>query len=307
MTTNNNKSSNKRESPAANWCLTCFAVDAPLVFDEAAMSYLVYQKEISPETGRPHFQGYVQLAKKLRLAQIKLLFPEGTHFERQRARLNKDAADYCKKDASRAPGEEPYEHGVMTAKGGRSDLAEVCAKVISGVPMEEIMEEDPSTYVRNYRGLAELRTALTPHRNFKTDVIIIWGATGTGKTRYVHDREENLFTKSDPKWWCGYAGHEAVLMDDVVWPAPGVVDFHLHEMTRQQVLQLFDRYPYQVPIKGSSARFVAKRLYLTSNFDPQPWLDTQPEVARRVTEILHFEGMVPWFQGWAGNTNCPTE
>lgn len=269
------------------------------------MSYLVYQREVSPETGRDHFQGYVQLAKKLRLSGIKALFPEGTHFERQRAKNNKDAADYCKKEASRKPGTQPYEHGVMITKGGRSDLAEVCAKVVAGVPMTTIMEDDPATYVRNYRGLQQLQMSLTPKRTWKSEVFLIWGATGTGKTRYVHDREPDLFTKSDPKWWCGYSGQEAVLIDDVVWPHPGVVDFHLHEMTRQQVLQLFDRYDYQVPVKGGSARFVARRIYLTSNFDPQPWLDTQPEVARRVTEVLHFEGMVPRFQGWAGNTTLP--
>lgn len=274
------------ESPAKNWCFTSFQIGSPIPYDPDTMAYLVYQQEKCPDTDKLHFQGYVQLSKKMRLAQIKKIFPDpATHFERARGTA-REASEYCKKEESRVEG--PWEHGVITHERQRSDLKEVCSMVASGTKLTEIMQSNPDTYVRNYRGLRELESYFTPSRTWKTEVHILWGPTGTGKTRYVHDHEESLYTKADPKWWCGYAGHEAVLIDDVVWPTPGVADFRLDEMSRRDVLQLFDRYAYQVPIKGGNVKFVAKRIYLTSNFDPTPFLDKAPEVKRRVTSVRHI-------------------
>nr|UBJ26219.1 replication-associated protein [Red panda circovirus 6] len=294
---------NFQEMAAKNWCFTTFQIGQQIAFDESTMSYLVYQKEKCPKTNKEHFQGitptlssldllsytllgYVQLVTKARLAKVKKFFPDpATHFEVSRGTAD-EASAYCKKDESRVDG--PWEYGVLTKKAQRSDLKEVCAQVAAGTKLTEIMESDPATYVRNYRGLRELENHFTPSRSWKTEVHILWGPTGTGKTRYVHDNEKDLYTKADPKWWCGYSGNEAVLIDDVVWPTPGVADFKLDEMTRRDVLQLFDRYAYQVPIKGGNVKFLAKRLYLTSNFDPAPFLDKCPEVKRRVTSIKHL-------------------
>lgn len=224
-----------QQAAAKNWCFTSYVTDQ-IPHDPETMGYLVYQKEKCPKTGREHLQGYVQLVTKLRLAGVKKLFPDpATHFEKARGSAEQ-AAGYCKKEESRIDG--PWEFGTLTKERQRSDLADVCAKVQAGTPLTKIMEEDPSTYVRNYRGLAQLASHFTPRRNWKTEVYILWGPTGVGKTRHVYDSYDRVYTKADPKWWCGYTDQETVLIDDVVWPCPHVSAFKLDEMDRRMVLQV---------------------------------------------------------------------
>lgn len=276
-------------SQSKNWCFTTFLIEPMPIFDPETMSYLIFQKEKCPDTEREHYQGYVQLKSRARLTGVKKLFPDpACHFERSRGTA-KEAADYCRKEESRVDG--PWEYGIRVDERQRSDLKEVCAQVSAGTPLTAIMESNPDTYVRNYRGLEKLEQHFVKPRHWKTEVHIIWGPTGTGKTRFVYDNFENVYTKADPKWWCGYYKHETVLIDDVVWPPVGIKAFKLDEMDRRMVLQIFDRYAYQVPIKGGNVPFVAKRIFLTSNFDPTAWLEDQPEVKRRITSVRHFDSV----------------
>lgn len=276
----------KQESAAINWCFTAFDL-TEIQFNEDEMQYLVYQKEKSPQTGKEHYQGFVQLKTKKRLAGVKQLFPDkAAHYEKTRGTA-KQAAEYCKKEESRVDG--PFEHGIMITKGQRSDLNEIVEKIQGGVPLHQIKKDHGSTWIRNYRGIKDYASDFTPKRTWKTEVFILWGPPGVGKTKFVTDNEPSLFIKSDPKWWCGYDGQEAVLIDDVVWPYHSDDNFTLDEMSRRMVLQLFDRYDYNVAVKGGSVRFNSKRIYLTSNKDPNKWLESQPAVKRRITKIIHFE------------------
>lgn len=182
---------------------------------------------------------------------------------------------------------DPEEHGTMTKERQRSDLAEIAEKVAKGVPIAKIAEESPATYVRNYRGLAALADIATKPRDWVTEVHIRWGEANVGKTRYVHDCYDDVYVKSDPLWWSGYHGQETVLIDDVVWPDASSKNWKLDEMPRRQVLEVFDRYPCQVAIKGGNVKFVAKRIFLTSNFDPTEFLESDPAIKRRITSVLH--------------------
>lgn len=279
------------QAAAKNWCFTSFKTDLPIAFDEDTMSYLIYQKEKCPDTNREHFQGYIQLSKKLRLAGVKKLFPDpATHFEKSRGTAV-EASAYCRKEESRVDG--PWEYGVLTKERQRSDLAKVCEDVSSGVPIRQIMVENPSTFVRNYRGLAVLAESLRPDRNWVTEVHIRWGPADSGKTRYVHDLYPDCYVKSDPKWWSGYEGHETVLIDDIVWPTIFNNMWTLDEMPRKEVLTLFDRYKCSVSVKGGHAKFVARRVFLTSNFDPTPFIESDPAFKRRVTSVTHVTCYVP--------------
>ena len=44
---------------------------------------------------------------------------------------------------------------------------------------------------------------------------VLWGPSGTGKSRFVAKRWPKAFWKSpEAKWWDGYAGQEVVVLDD---------------------------------------------------------------------------------------------
>lgn len=59
-------------------------------------SKLCYGFEEAPTTGTPHLQGWVHLAKKLRKSQLRKILPNA-HWEKQRAKNDEDAYDYCLK------------------------------------------------------------------------------------------------------------------------------------------------------------------------------------------------------------------
>ena len=44
---------------------------------------------------------------------------------------------------------------------------------------------------------------------------MLWGPSGTGKSRFVAARWPDAFWKApESKWWDGYSGHETVVLDD---------------------------------------------------------------------------------------------
>ena len=44
---------------------------------------------------------------------------------------------------------------------------------------------------------------------------MLWGPSGTGKSRFVAARWPDAFWKApESKWWDGYSGQETVVLDD---------------------------------------------------------------------------------------------
>lgn len=258
------------------WCVTIW--DCAPVWDSKTMKYMVYQVEKTGE-GKLHWQTFVELKAPCRMAGAIAALgktSETCHIEKMRGNRD-EARAYCMKEESRI--EPPSEYGLLTKRGERSDLKTVCDKVLEGIPIKEIAAEFPDTYVRNYRGLASLKAAVTPARNWPTELHIIWGESGAGKTRMVHETESELFNKMEGLWWDGYDGEEAVLIDDVVWN-----DHNIGGILMMEFLKICDRYPLKVQVKGGSVNFVSRRVYVTSMYDPEKFL-LLAGIKRRVTSV----------------------
>ena len=89
-------------SRAANWCFTLNnytdeheAALAELGNDRDTVVCLTYGREVAPETGTPHLQGFVRFTSRLRFAQVQEKLP-GCHLSV--ARRVKQAYEYCQKD-----------------------------------------------------------------------------------------------------------------------------------------------------------------------------------------------------------------
>lgn len=95
-----------------NVVFTSFEVERQPTFLAEKMRYLVYQQEICPETGRKHWQGYVEFKSQYGRKAVQLMLGVGEcHLEVRRGTA-REAAEYCKKEETRFCG--PWEHGVIT-------------------------------------------------------------------------------------------------------------------------------------------------------------------------------------------------
>jgi len=117
-------------------------------------------------------------------------------------------------------------------------------------------------------------------------VKILWGPTGTGKTRSVYDfhDHDSVYKHDGGDWFDGYQGQEVVLFDD----------FSGSDFKLTYLLKLCDRYPMRVPVKGDFVHFRPKVIYFTSNVDPDEWYknaisEHRAAFFRRVSEIIKMD------------------
>jgi len=106
---------------------------------------------------------------------------------------------------------------------------------------------------------------------------------GVGKTRKVFDDETDIYMYPGQGWFDGYFGQDIVLFDD----------FSGSEFKITYLLKLLDRYPMSVPIKGAFVQWVPRKIYITSNLDPDSWYPGAHEehraaLRRRLKTVCHM-------------------
>ena len=176
-------------SKLRNYCFTLHAETLPtLEFPEDDVRYAIWQTEKCPETGRLHYQGYLELAKPMRIVAVKNLLPqlEGAHFEPRRGTRDQ-ARDYCRKAETKVDG--PWEHGAFGAggQGCHTDLLAVKEAIDSGATDLEIAEAHFGSYCRFHRAFTNYRRLKQTAKDWKTEVYVLYGPPGTGKSRYCQD------------------------------------------------------------------------------------------------------------------------
>lgn len=244
------------------------------------LTYLIIGKE-SSQTGTPHYQGYLETSSRIGLRSLKssMILLTRAHLEPARG-TSKQALEYCKKEGDWAERGNP-----MRQKGSerRTDLEDIRSILENEKSLEKVADEHFSLFVQYRRGFEAYLSMKSPPRNWETRVIVLWGDTGTGKTRFCHAQSEgrSLWIAGDYQWFDGYTGQECVLLDD-----------YRGEYPIQQFLKLTDRYPMQVPVKGGFTNWCPKKMYITSNTDPSTWYKdvgsrTREAFFRRLNTI-HF-------------------
>jgi hypothetical protein len=112
----------------------------------------------------------------------------------------------------------------------------------------------------------------------------LWGPTGSGKSRFCYEScPEGYWKAPEHSWWDGYEGQEDVIVDD----------YRRDFCKFSSLLRLFDRYPYQLNVKGSTVHFRAKRIFISTPFDVRrTWEGRSDEdlqqLLRRVEHQIQF-------------------
>lgn len=276
-----------------NACFTSFSLDCDenVKNNLSFFKYVVLQQEVCPTTNRTHWQGYAEFTGRPGLNKIKSILGDDVHVEKRRGTAQ-EAADYCKKEESAVPG-TLFEYGQISQPGKRSDLINVYQDLKDGKTDLEILEMYPGTYMRMTRGIQTARNLLDRSRRSlwrDLEVTVLYGDTGTGKTRSVYAEHPDLYALDNPMgqslWWDGYSGQSVLLLDDFYgW------------IRHSYLLRLLDGYPVRLAVKGSFTEAFWTKVFITSNRHPREWyskLGVRPELKRRIHHVYKFvEGEDP--------------
>lgn len=253
------------------WCLTVWDEDPPL-FNPDTMRYLLYAPETCPDTGKHHWQTYIYLRfAKTRSACIKSMNLKIHPFAKAadgsfESNLNYIRGPYVSPDGSKTKPYNPdhVEQGSPPSQGARADLLALRDAMSSGeTTVEKIILDKPDIYHMYGRTLHAIDTQLNVNK-FRTEMtqgIWYWGQTGTGKSHRAfknYSPDTHYVWHSDKGWWDHYTGQETVIMNDF-----------RGEITYNHMLQLVDKYPFQVSRRGAPPRqFTSKTVIVTSSLPP---------------------------------------
>jgi len=235
----------------------CFTVNNYSLADETLIQgwdtkYLVYGHEVG-DSGTPHLQGFVTFPKLYLLTGVKKLHATA-HWEITKG-TSLEASIYCKKEDP-----NPFERGTPPTPGKRTDLDDICAAAKAGASLKELSNLAPSTYVRNYRGIAHYKS-LHVSSYLHHDVRGVWfhGAPGTGKTHAALAMYPNAYMKDQNKWFDGYAGEAVIILDDF--------DFG-GKCLGHKLKRWLDKYPCTAETKGGTVCLQHRVFIITSNYTP---------------------------------------
>lgn len=261
---------------ACAWVFTVFAEDvtsdlaafqAALEAEKDIVRYAAFQRELCPDSGRAHCQGYILLHRKKTMGGVKkLLGDNGAHLEVRRG-THAEARDYCMKDASRDPaeGSGPYSFGEEPAPGKRNDIDALKKDLDSGMSLRGVSDAHFSSFLRYNKGIELYLSLRSEVRTWQTQLIVYWGPSGTGKTTAakMYDTPSNTFYLSKPKgnlWWDGYRGERTIVVEEFYgW------------IQRDLFQRLVDSTPLRQEVKGGSVSFLGKRIIVTSNSPVERW------------------------------------
>lgn len=226
------------------------------------------------DSGTPHLQGFVTFKNSKTLTAVKKIDARA-HWEK--AKQSECAANYCMKDGN-------YEKKDYRTQGARTDI-DAAISTLREYGIKRVKRDHPKEFLKYPSGFLALDVLNEEERDFKPDVLWLWGRTGTGKSHFaknVYPERTHWWSGRDLRWWQGYRGEDVVVIDD----------FRKDFCKFRELLRILDRYPYKVEVKGSHRELNSKMIVITTIAPPmEMYANLQGErldqLARRLTKVVH--------------------
>ncbi len=276
-------------SPAKDWC---FTINNPSdghweKLFQWDYKYLVFQLELG-ESGTPHMQGFIQFQEKIRLTGLKKLCKHA-HWEKRKGTVE-EAVHYCKKpvpdcECKHCAGLQRFdafhEDGECSFSGERTELSQV-ADAIKAKGITHAVDRFPHLYIKFHSGMKALATHYTPGRKEPPTVTVLYGKSGTGKTRYAMEcfPRPYLLGAAGASSSADFVGDYRPLEHETF-----VLEEFYGDWKFRNLLRVLDRYPNEVQTKGGYQQFLASHVVITSNVPPDEWYPKLTVSGR--TEPLH--------------------
>lgn len=272
------------------------------------VTYACFQSERCPESGRYHLQGWCAFRGARTFSAAKVLISQTAHIEP--ARGNAEQCDkYCTKDESATDeakaGLERYQKGERPlGQGSRSDLHNVCEKVLKGVPLIDLCNDIDTapTMVKYHRGIEYLAC----HRDSPPSpyghglLYLLYGAPGSGKTYAStklilpdHSRFNPPITSGDGKiWFDGYNREPIIVFNDVTAIDPQQPMGNRATIFAELVKNLCDPIDLALPIKGGTVHKVRIWATIINGCDhPKTWFPSNQwsQILSRCSLLAKFK------------------
>ncbi len=264
-----------------------------------ALIYYCMADEIGLETQTPHTHIYIAAQSAIRFSTIKKRFPE-SHVEQAfgSSQENRDYilksgkwAEDSKSETSIEGSFEEWGEMPLERPGTRSDLDFLYQLVKDGKSNFEILEEN-SDYLLRLTDIERVRQTVRAEE-FRTkfremQVTYLWGKTGTGKTRFVMEREGYAAVYRVTEYehpFDGYAGQETLVLDE-----------YRSQLKISELLNLLDGYPLELRCRYSNKVACFDTVYIISNIDlSKQYLSIQVDqpatwaaLLRRIHKVIKF-------------------
>lgn len=272
----------------SRWCLTAFINDAipnatTLLTRLQRVSTqnvrcAVVGEEICPATKKRHLQAYVEF------------IPPGVTFHCLKSRvdptIHAEVAKgpratnwtYCTKDGkfieyhqpSTTPTDVFWKKEKMGKQGARTDLITLREHFKAGGTLDQMVWDDTKIQLLTRdRVIPVIQAAVAkmkPLKETMTQVLVLWGPAGTGKSMWAQMNTDPLTTyckDQRTEWWCGLQPEMTTLWIDELGP-----DTHIPLSTMKQILNA-ESPGIPINIKGVPTRtHIFHKIVITSNYSP---------------------------------------
>lgn len=281
-----------------SWCYTVFPKPEQQMHElknaymnhlqQVGVTYAIFGLETCPDTGRPHFQGFVYFQNPRQFRSTK----QNLTWEFQPAHVEpamdiKASIDYCKKEG------DFIEYGTppMTQQQKGDLVKERWKTALDSAKANKVDDIEPQLQITHYRSLCAI--AQRHSRNLKlepTKFKHYWlvGATGGGKShsaRAMFGNESEFYYLKDTqtKWWDAYEGEQAAILDEI--PVP---ETKMRNSMGNYLKSWTDENEFAAESKGGSMKIRPRVIIMTSNHYLEDWGLPDIDLAalhRRITQV----------------------
>lgn len=282
----------EKVDPSRNWNFTLnnyTPQDEEKLQNCNSVRYLLYGREIGEECKTPHLQGLIIFKSVKTLGAVKRFLPNAhwgntISFE--------GSVRYCKKEGDFFEKGQPLISKKRQGENERERWERAWQIASTG---GDLMEIDPDIRIRMYGTLKKIRKDFMAQVPDTDDVCgtWIWGAPGVGKSRKARLEWPGAYLKGANKWWDGYQGEEAVVLDEVELKAGEWLGHYLKIWA--------DRYAFIAECKGGAMRIRPKAFVITSNYSPDEVFNFDAQLLaaiRRRFKVIHMTQYSPEVGRW---------